>query len=378
MRLISSVFRGALLALFAVLPAMAQDRGGAPSPGVLPPATAASLVRTEAPPVPVVASAMPALPVLNPNTPIAVFQDRYPWNSPVLTNYLTAHGIAFQIHGSAAFAALDFSQFPMIIISSTQPTAFYNAAQTFNWKFTDYVANGGTLLYSACEWGGEMPYPYYLPGGMQVSWNGSNWNVVNDPTHYAVQGVPSPFYGNWANHTSFTLLPPGARVITSVQGGNPTLVEYSIGAGRILASGLTMEYGMFAGQSAGQITQLAVMKLFTETNFDLHFSDDLGKSKVCVNSVTGNYKYMVLEDVPWQGTYIGQGIVSTANGILTVETLRVRTKPSRYFRLTYDAANHMALTWFIGAVPGYADFTSLCYDTNTADSPQDCSFSIFN
>jgi hypothetical protein len=69
-----------------------------------------------------------------------------------------------------------------------------------------------------------------------------------------VQGVPSPFYGNYASHGNFTNLPPDGHVIASEEiGGLPTIVEYPMGAGWLVAFGQPLEISYDYGWDAGII-----------------------------------------------------------------------------------------------------------------------------
>jgi hypothetical protein len=53
------------------------------------------------------------------------------------------------------------------------------------------------------------------------------------------------------------------------------------------------------------------------SSFDLSFFDDLGRSRICANSVTGDWKWTVLQG-PGIGTYTGSGIPSWFNNVLTI------------------------------------------------------------
>ncbi|MGQ9459424.1 MAG: hypothetical protein ACUVS5_14230, partial [Anaerolineae bacterium] len=142
---------------------------------------------------------------------VCIFKDANPWGTTDVEQFLAAHGIPYEVHTSAEFGSLDFTQYGMIIFSGDQPQSFYDAYASYVGKFEDYVNTGGFLNFFSCDsgWnGGSLTAP--LPGGMQwTGWIYENYNVVDDPTHPVVQGVPNPFWGNYASHGHFSNLPAG-------------------------------------------------------------------------------------------------------------------------------------------------------------------------
>ncbi|NJD61074.1 MAG: hypothetical protein C3F13_18420 [Anaerolineales bacterium] len=187
---------------------------------------------------------------------VAIFKDANPWGTTETEAYLTSMGIPYEVHTSAEFGTLDFNQFRMIVFSGDQPTSFYTAYASYVAKFEAYVAQGGFLNFFSCDRGwnvGTLSAP--LPGG--TTWTGliyENYNVINDPAHPVVQGVPNPFYGSFASHGHFTNLPASAHVIASEQaGGFPTIVEYPIGDGWFIAYGQPLEISYNWDWEAGRI-----------------------------------------------------------------------------------------------------------------------------
>ncbi|MGC9025467.1 MAG: PKD domain-containing protein, partial [Chloroflexia bacterium] len=187
---------------------------------------------------------------------VCIFKDANPWGSTATENILSANGIPYEVHTSAEFGSLDFSQYGMIVFSGDQPQSFYDNYAAYVGKFEDYVNAGGFLNFFSCDsgWnGGSLTAP--LPGGMQwTGWIYENYNVIDDPTHPVVQGVPSPFYGNYASHGHFSNLPADAHIIAHEQiGGQPTIVEYGLGAGWFIAFGQPLEISYDWGWDAGTI-----------------------------------------------------------------------------------------------------------------------------
>ncbi len=204
----------------------------------------------------------------------AVFKDADPWGTTDVEAFLTAQGIPYEVHTSAEFGTLDFNQFGMIVISSDQPQTFYDNYAAYVGKFEDYVAAGGFLNFFSADsgWnGGALTAP--LPGGMNWAQAYEDSNVINDPAHPVVQGVPSPFYGNSASHGHFLNLPANAHIIASeVTGGQPTIVEYGLGAGWLIAFGQPLEVAHAWGWDAGLIME---------------------------NTLLWGYSFIPTGDVPW-------------------------------------------------------------------------------
>jgi len=194
--------------------------------------------------------------------PTLVFQDALPWGSTALTQVLTANNIPFDTANSSQMGTIDLSQYKVVFLSSDQPPGFYSAYSANLARFEDYVQTGGFLWVGAAAWGfnGGDFNGGVLPGGATVQgpvFEDAN-NVV-DPAHPTMQLVPNPFTGTFASHAAFQNLPAGANVIASgVVSGLPTLIEYDLGAGRVLAFGQTLEFGFEFGQDSGRILENGV------------------------------------------------------------------------------------------------------------------------
>ena len=93
---------------------------------------------------------------------------------------------------------------------------------------------------------------YALPGGVVKAKNYSNYNYIVSQDHDIVTGILTDgkavtnalLYSTYCSHTYFeaSSLPADATVILEDGRGNATLVEYTLGNGRVIASGLTWEY----------------------------------------------------------------------------------------------------------------------------------------
>ena len=123
----------------------------------------------------------------------------------------------------------------------------------FNEAMENFAKAGGVVIYGACDhgWaGGNISYS--LPGGVTKGNYYSYRNYIANNSHPVVTGVLTDgkaitneiLYSTYSSHTYFNkaTLPEGANVILNDANGKATLVEYPLGNGYIIASGLTWEY----------------------------------------------------------------------------------------------------------------------------------------
>jgi hypothetical protein len=194
--------------------------------------------------------------------PVLVFIDVFPWGLDSLFQVLVANNIPFDVATSDLMGTIDLSQYEVVFLSSDQWQPFYDNYNARRTRFVDYVQGGGLLWVGAAAWGanGGSFDGAILPGGMTVRGPVfESLNDVLDASHPTMQGVPNPFSGTYASHAAFENLPGSARVIArGSQTDLPTLVEYDVGAGRVLALGQTLEFGFFYGQDAGRILENGV------------------------------------------------------------------------------------------------------------------------
>lgn len=202
---------------------------------------------------------LPALKPVEKNASVLLIQDNLPWADDVNTRLLKdlmARGTvaSFNIIRSSALDTFDLTQYGVVMIANDQTTAMYSRLSVNNTKLENYVRAGGTLIYGACDegWGGCGSLTAALPGGVMTGNYYSVHNYIVDALHPIVTGVKTDgrslrdelLKGNYCSHTYFdrTTLPAGTNIILRDANGNPTLVEYTLGDGTVIASGLTWEY----------------------------------------------------------------------------------------------------------------------------------------
>ncbi len=206
--------------------------------------------------------------------------------------------------------------YPVVLIVNDQVQEFYDDYAAHITEFENYVASGRTLVFFAAGygWAGGV-LNADLPGG--VEWNlGGNVdiasnNVIVYSSHPIVTAELSDgvsltnanLYSNYCSHGWFSSLPAGTNVIlreSAIEGGQPTLIEYAIGNGKVVASTLTWEhnwsyhtgsdqYGTFARKALDDVFLYAFSGGITPSDdirMSLHVED--APVGVVVNKVAGD------------------------------------------------------------------------------------------
>ena len=193
-----------------------------------------------------------------PDASILLIEDTLPWNGSdnvQLLNSLVRDGylVGWDAATVAELPMINLSDYSIVYIANDQTTATYEELARFNETLTAFVMSGGTVIYGACDEGWSAGHlTSALPGGVMSDNYYSNHNYIVDAEHDVITGTLTDgnaltnalLYGNYCSHTSFVkeTLPEGARILIEDAHGNPTLVEYNLGAGTVIATGLTWEF----------------------------------------------------------------------------------------------------------------------------------------
>lgn len=197
-----------------------------------------------------------AIPALNPvlkNSAVLLIQNSLPWAENVNTSLLETlkgRGVVsyYNIIKTSAIASTDLTQYGVVFIANDQSTSTYNELAANAEILENYVRAGGNLIYGACDegWGGCGSLTHNLPGGVATSNYYSVHNYIVNALHPVVTGVYTDnrslrdelLKGNYCSHTYFIKesLPEGTDIILRDANGNPTLIEYNLGDGTVIAS----------------------------------------------------------------------------------------------------------------------------------------------
>ncbi len=189
---------------------------------------------------------------------VLLVQDTSPWRTDtnaVLLNGLVADGYIAGwnlVTSSELKGTYDLAEYGVIYIANDQATSTYNNLADCSAKLSQFVQDGGSLVYGACDKGWQNGSISQLIGTVTKNNYYSYYNYVVDKSHPIVTGELTDYeeltdamlYHNYTSHTYFTNLPADATIILQDGNGNPTLVEYSLGekGGTVILSGLTWEH----------------------------------------------------------------------------------------------------------------------------------------
>lgn len=225
---------------------------------------------------------------------VLLIQDNKPWDSDANTIILNNLHANYNMTTTSNFKSDMLKDYGVVILANDQTTATYGAYERFTSELETFAKNGGTVVYGACDagWGGNGSFSGKLPGGVVKNNNHSHNNYVADKNHPIITGAltdnktlsDDDLYGNLCSHTAFeeSTLPIGCNIILRSQEYNePTLIEYPLGEGLIIASGLTWEHyyaydgGLFAKKSMDDYFAYAILHYnstidFTVDNVKIH------------------------------------------------------------------------------------------------------------
>ena len=189
---------------------------------------------------------------------VLLVQDRYPWgenNNAALLNQMLADGYitGWDLTTTSNFANVDLGAYNVILIANDQSSATYNQLSYLSDTLVQFATAGGVVIYGACDSGWAGGYiNYTLPEGVVKKNFYSRYNYIVDGDHLIVSGILTDgksltdnlLNGNYCSHSAFdaNTLPEGANVILQDAHGDATLVEYAVGDGHIILSGLTWEF----------------------------------------------------------------------------------------------------------------------------------------
>nr|MBP3598770.1 hypothetical protein [Eubacterium sp.] len=189
-------------------------------------------------------------------TDVLLIQTVAPWKTATNEEVLNELGISFDKVTAQEAQSIEYSDYRVVIVANDQNSLTYTILKRQKERLEAFVEEGGILLYGACghgwNWGASNSY---IPGDVKVNYQYQNNNYIVDTEHPIVTAMYSDgisltdddMYGNYASHEYFSkdTLPENTNIIFETKEGNPTLVEYRIGEGVVIASALTWENNYF-------------------------------------------------------------------------------------------------------------------------------------
>lgn len=225
------------------------------------------------------APAIPAAPALaeEAGKRILLVQDDLPWDSNANIEVLDAMGVEYDCVATADFVTVDLTLYAVVIFANDQKFAAYENYKSFQEYLELFAELGGVIVFGACDEGwanGTMTGN--LPGDIEKIGKYTYNNYIAAPEHPIVTGALTDYltllnddlYSKYCSHTYFVeeTLPAGSTVILRDSDTHaPTLVEYPLGYGRVIASGLTWEHNyLYAEENQyGEYARKALDDLYT-------------------------------------------------------------------------------------------------------------------
>ncbi|WP_421879677.1 choice-of-anchor D domain-containing protein [Marinoscillum sp.] len=196
---------------------------------------------------------------------VLVVQEYSAWGL-YLENFISAtYGITPNVIAAAELGVIDLSNYDLIITTGDQYGNYYQQLSLHKDKLEEFVRAGGILQYQLATQGANVD----LVGGAQMVYgNKEGSNLVVDSSHFITNALDNVLYGTSANHCYLTSLPTNAHVIVETYySSDPTMVEYTLGNGLVLATGMTVEYLYSSGENSAPLQQRMLdYTLFYETS----------------------------------------------------------------------------------------------------------------
>lgn len=214
---------------------------------------------------------------------VLLIEDTLPWDSNANSTVLNKLNIPFDKVKAADFLSKNLGSYSVLIFANDQSFSTYSNYSSFMNQVESFASLGGTVIFGACDGGwASGSLNVTLPGGVTKFRQYSNKNYIVDSNHPIITGVltdnikltTSDLVSSYCSHTCFTesTLPSGSKIILRDEVKNaPTLVEYPLGTGKVIASGLTWEhnfvnYKTFAPKAMDDLFMYAVDTGNTDVN----------------------------------------------------------------------------------------------------------------
>lgn len=199
------------------------------------------------------------------NKRVLLVQDVRPWDTN--TNEVVLSGLReYDKVTTSQFLTVNLANYGVIVFANDQPFDSYENYTSFKGHIETFARLGGVIVFGAADGGwanGNLIED--LPGGVKKTSHYEYRNFIDDDNHPIITGTltdnirltDSELVETYASHVSFEedSLPAGSKVILrETTTDRPTLVEYPLEKGRVIASGLTWEFNyVYGGTSHSDI-----------------------------------------------------------------------------------------------------------------------------
>jgi hypothetical protein len=172
---------------------------------------------------------------------IGLIKDTDPWGGALNEQVLQEFDMEYDLIDRWMLMDLNLSYYDLIIVASDQPQELYDVFDSRLSDLEAFVTSGGTLQFNGADQGWNGSFWYELPGGVTHVNSGSYYNYVVDSNHPITEGIPSEIYANTASHCFLQDYPANTHFIMNDESGEYTLIEYELGDGLVLTTGITLD-----------------------------------------------------------------------------------------------------------------------------------------
>ncbi|MCR4934892.1 MAG: hypothetical protein K5990_00230 [Oscillospiraceae bacterium] len=187
---------------------------------------------------------------------VLLIYDHMPWDSTANETVLEQLGLSYHRISTAQLGQVNLWDYKLAIIGNDQGSASYEGVKEFRDALDLFINLGGVVIFGAADGGWADGYfDWELPGGVvkHLEYDNYNYIAAGAEDHPIVTGVltdgtaltDDDLYSTYCSHDYFDedTLPRNATVIfRSSLNDAPTLAEYPLGSGHVIASSLTWEY----------------------------------------------------------------------------------------------------------------------------------------
>lgn len=186
---------------------------------------------------------------------ILLVKDCNPWTTSANEKVLDELNVGWERIDSGALAETDLSDYSILVLPSTQPTQFYDNIIASKDAIESFVANGGVLVSHVfylgwpCETT-NLP-DTYLPQEVEIIFDANDEVMIRSPDHPIMDGIERRDLGELqANLSHFDNVPEDAEpLIWDHENDRPSYIEYTHGAGLVLATGQAIEWPWYTTDS---------------------------------------------------------------------------------------------------------------------------------
>jgi len=175
-----------------------------------------------------------------------VIRDCVIWDTTANEDVLDELGIENDVVNSDSLGQIEFSDYSVVVIPSTQPGSYYQTLVDRKEDIATFVENGGVLVAHTIRigWPCRAFEPFdYLPRDVDAPVDIDGDSDILIPDHPAVESVIEDDLSRpFASLSYLRGLPDDAEVVAVNSNGSPTYAEYAHGDGAVLATGYTMEW----------------------------------------------------------------------------------------------------------------------------------------